>query len=55
MANAAWRCVHPSGDVKYADRPDHVNKLEARGYVCTLDPDYVFDEHDNTIYDHDSE
>lgn len=44
MADIAWRCVRASdGDVKYAERLEHAAKLEARGYVCELDPDADFD------------
>ena len=51
MPNVAWRCDHPTtGDVKYAVREDHVDKLELKGYVCVLDPDPQFDEHDTMIY-----
>ena len=45
MAQTAWRCEHPTtGDVKYAARYDHVLKLEAKDYVCVLDPDLDMDE-----------
>lgn len=49
MPQTAWRCEHPNGDVKYAARYDHVLKLEAKEYVCTLDPDLDMDT--ITIYD----
>ncbi len=45
---ACWRCEHPTTkDVKYVDRPANVVKIEARGYVCVLDPDYEYDVIDN--------
>lgn len=51
MANAPWRCEHPTtGDVKYAVREDHVDKLELKGYACVLDPDAQFDEYQNKVY-----
>lgn len=51
MANTAWKCIHPgTGDVKIAVREDHANKLELKGYVCVLDPDQQWDEHDSMIY-----
>lgn len=43
MAQVAWRCEHPNGDVKMAAREAHVEILEAKGYVCTLDPDPQWD------------
>lgn len=42
MANVAWRCEHPNGDVKYAAIRTHSEKLEDKGYVCELDPDATF-------------
>lgn len=51
MTNQAWRCEHPeTGDVKYAVREAHVDTLELKGYVCVLDPDAQFDEHDTMVY-----
>jgi hypothetical protein len=50
MPNTAWRCEHPNGDVKYAVREAHVDILELKGYVCELDPDPQFDEHDTMVW-----
>jgi hypothetical protein len=47
MPQVPFRCEHPDGDVKIAVREDHVIKLEAKGYVCVLDPDAQYDEHDS--------
>lgn len=50
MPNAAWRCEHPNGDVKYAVREAHVDILELKGYVCSLDPDPQFDEYRDKVF-----
>lgn len=35
-----WRCERASdGDVKFAARLDHKEKLEAKDYVCVVYPD----------------
>lgn len=52
MPDIVWRCYRASDeDVKFAAIEDHKLKLEAKGYVCELDPDADWSKEE--IYDPD--